>query len=92
MYMNKLHMKATVAVVCLPRETVDNAGLSTKVAVDKVNDILVHFLGFLGNHGILQVGTVEALCEPKGEREREWEGRMGEEGKRGGRKGAEEGE
>lgn len=68
MYMNKLHMKATVAVVCLPRETVDNARLSTKVAVDEVNDVLVHFLGFLGNHGILQVGTVEALCEPKGER------------------------
>ena len=98
MYVNKSHTKSqcspTVAVVCSPRETVDNAGLSTKVTVDEVSDVLVHFLGFLGNHGILQVSTVEALCEP--ERERRGgsgegrEGRMGEEGKRGGRKGVRE--
>ena len=62
-----------VAVSCSPRETVDNARLSTKVAVDEVNNVLVHFLWFLGDHRILQVGTVEALCEPEGDRERERE-------------------
>ena len=61
----------SVAVSCSPRETVDNARLSTKVAVDEVDNVLVHFLWFLGDHRILQVGTVEALCEPEGDRERE---------------------
>ena len=40
----------SVAVSCSPRETVDNARLSTKVAVDEVNNVLVHFLWFLGDH------------------------------------------
>ena len=98
MYVNKSHTKSqcspTVAVVCSPRETVDNAGLSTKVTVDEVNDVLVHFLGFLGKHGILQVGTVEALCEPERERRggsgegREWGGEgVGRGGSREGREG-----
>ena len=90
------------AVSCSPRETVDNARLSTKVAVDEVNNVLVHFLWFLGDHRILQVGTVEALCEPEGDRERERErereceggvggGGMGEEGGRGQERGGREG-
>lgn len=47
-----------------PRETVDDARLSAEAATDELNDVLIHLLWLLWNHCVLQVGAVEALCEP----------------------------
>jgi len=34
------------------------------VLLDPANAVLIHFLGFLGQHGVLQVGSIEAHGEP----------------------------
>ena len=54
-----------IVLYYLPREAVDYPRLSLKRLVDEINDVLSDLLGFLRNNRVLEVCTIEALCEPE---------------------------
>lgn len=47
-----------------PGQAVNDAREAQERLVDESNDVLSHFLRFLGHHNVFQVDPVEALGEP----------------------------
>ena len=57
-----------ITVLCVPRQAVDNARLALEGLVDQLDDVCHNLLRLLGDHRVLQVGAVETLSKPRGDK------------------------